>query len=1364
MAEKIEWHSKIPNKVKWLTFANQSGYTYNNDYTEITAYTYDNRFPDKIKFVVDYNSSADNRTCAVKFTQKGGKTITCHISQDGTTTFENFWKHAPKGKTPKTNPTDAVIAQSHNETSNEYEVAVGDYNRTRDDLLFSVGSGDENNRKNSFEVDNEKISADKAYISNLTANTLSASTIENGKIQSDKADINSLTADTITVKDKIKADKADISHLTANTFSATTICATTIVNESGTNFDFGSKVSYTAATKSTDANSYKIGTLKIDDKTTDIYGIKGSGGGSTGGSGDGTYPKDAEFDSITAGTLSARTITADEGHFNDLKTTEFSATSAFISALTAAQTTTEYLDVTKEAHFKKVIIDEVKSVGGQIILSCANAIIDKVEQIEGKNEYKLSWLAKDGKNRELDNQFEVNDYVVCQNFDAKQGVTYDVSNKYYWRKCLSASTETIGDNKYNYIIIEGADGTKGKGQGIPNVGDNIAQLGHVGGGERANAIVLSAYQSGFLDQGGDAGDGVIVPRIKAPSIVQYANIGAQKNGKDFSWNLFPYRYTVISNGLNLFRGKFIVQDGGTNDGANVVDLIAKVASGAVTYVHVAYANSSTDWARESQIKDSSSPYYNIKDWQYIGFNSSFDKEEPTNYDAYTWTKYRGEAGASGEGTKLLPIQEDIVVEQTTGPDGNIIKKIKASLAYRLVKVAANGYEDLQFDNSVSVKIYKGNNGNQETEEATYFTGAATEDKKYYKISGGTYYDKNLQYYAVECVNSKNEVIDHRLVYVTMPTDTIFEVTDSAVTISQQASKDVRDLAKSAITYTNFENEYNRCASGLTNSFSSFTTNFNSYSGNVEQEITNVNTLVTTASSNTLTLSGKVTTYYDTLNGKVSANTKNINTLSATSTTFLSKLDSISIGSVNLLYDTLFENIKDDKFVYWSTWGSPSTCSATTETDGWSWLTIKSTSNNSGLSQNSNNRYTDWGYCDLKPNSYYTFSFYAYGDTTHADVGVEFISTDSTHEVLGNVWSSGEIDDVLLISKSWKTDSLQINGSKSRYWFTFKTPDNEKIGFFNAMIGFCTGNGAPADTEIIHFAKPQLEQGTIPTDWEENNDYSTKKMSSKIEQTASSITLSVQENVENKLVETGIDIKNKKITLKADNTNIEGDLNLNGTFRAGSTEYNCTLKTIEEPTVNDQGQQVKKGTSGLYSYNKNGGYLEFVQDANGMSYGLMEIKQTAGEGTVMGTTKIDYFDIGIGLGSDTISYGSLKVSEIFNGEGDMPSNLKPIDIKYAKVTPSYQKFTTTGGTISALTQNVICKNTTDITLTLPSNQFEGTEIRIWKFGSNVTLTSPDYNILQNTNNGSGKAVTLNKTYALYFILFDGEDWLLTTADN
>jgi len=867
MAEKIEWHGIIPaGKVKWLTFAKQSGYTYNNDYTEITAFTDDNRFPDKIKFVVDYNSSADTRTCAVKFTQKGGKTITCHISQDGTTTFENFWKHAPKIKTPNKIPTDAVIAQSNNETMNPCEVAVGDYNRTRRNLLFSVGSGDENNRKNSFEVDDEKISADTAYISDLTAYT----------------------------------------------FSANTLNAAKIVNGSGADF-----VSYSSATKNTDTGLYPIGILKINAKKNVIYGKN----------------RDKEIEDEVRN-LSANTVTK----------TEF---------------------------------------------------------------------------------------------------------QHYYNSCATGLTDEF-----------------------------------------------SAFTKKF-----DSYSGTVKEEIK---------------------NINLLARTATSNTLSL--------------------------SGTVT------------------------DYYNDLKGKVSDVSNSYNELSQT----------------------------------LTGLTDRI--------------------------------------GHVETE--------------YEGVSG-----------QIQSVSSTTD-------------------------------------------------EFKVSLNGLSNKVETIKTD------------------------------------YSTLNGQVTSNTQDIGTLRATSDTFLSKLDSISVGGVNLLYDTNFDtfNKPDSK---WSTWGSPSTLTMAKESDGWNWISIKSTDKFQGINQNQNSR-RGAGYKEFKPNTYYTFSVYAYGNSTHMDLGVHFVNKTGT-DTVGQVWCSNDNN----YSKSWGKGVIPLTSTKTRYWFTFKTPDDSTINYFNAMLGFGSLSTNPSSDEVINIAKPQLEEGTIPTDWKENGDYYDKRMSSKIEQTATSITLSVQENVENKLLETGIDIENGKITLNADNTTVKGDLNLNGTFTAGSTEYNCSLKTIEEPTVNDQGQQVAKGTSGLYSYNKEGGYLEYVQDANGMSYGLMEIKQTAGEGTVMGTTKIDYFDIGIGLGSDTISYGRLKVSEIFNGEGDMPSNLKPIDISYAKVTPSYQKFTKPG-TISASTQNVICKNTTDIALMLPSSSRSGTEIRIWKFGSNVTLyTTDDHNIRYNTTNDSGKSVVLNKTYALYLILFDGEDWLLTS---
>ena len=87
MGEKIEWYGEIPANIKWLTFADQrdKGYEYDNPSNahKITASTDDNGgLPyDDIKFVVEYNSGENSRTCEVEFTQKGGKTATCKVTQ-----------------------------------------------------------------------------------------------------------------------------------------------------------------------------------------------------------------------------------------------------------------------------------------------------------------------------------------------------------------------------------------------------------------------------------------------------------------------------------------------------------------------------------------------------------------------------------------------------------------------------------------------------------------------------------------------------------------------------------------------------------------------------------------------------------------------------------------------------------------------------------------------------------------------------------------------------------------------------------------------------------------------------------------------------------------------------------------------------------------------------------------------------------------------------------------------------------------------------------------------------------------------------------------------------------------------------------
>ena len=68
---------------------------------------------------------------------------------------------------------------------------------------------------------------------------------------------------------------------------------------------------------------------------------------------------------------------------------ELTGTKATLSDLFAGNISVETLTVTKAAHFFSLIIDEIKSVGGQIILTPANATIDKVTTVN--DNFKCYW-------------------------------------------------------------------------------------------------------------------------------------------------------------------------------------------------------------------------------------------------------------------------------------------------------------------------------------------------------------------------------------------------------------------------------------------------------------------------------------------------------------------------------------------------------------------------------------------------------------------------------------------------------------------------------------------------------------------------------------------------------------------------------------------------------------------------------------------------------------------------------------------------------------------------------------------------------------------------------------------------------------
>lgn len=145
---------------------------------------------------------------------------------------------------------------------------------------------------------------------------------------------------------------------------------------------------------------------------------------------------------------SIKSITSDSIDTGKLKTTDLEATNATIDNIISKNITTENLTVTKQAHFFELVIDKIKSVGGQIILTPASCIADYVitgpegtigydeneEAITGPLYYDVYFRATDEVNREITNDWRVDDQAICQNFNnAGIGHSYNVSNKYYWR-------------------------------------------------------------------------------------------------------------------------------------------------------------------------------------------------------------------------------------------------------------------------------------------------------------------------------------------------------------------------------------------------------------------------------------------------------------------------------------------------------------------------------------------------------------------------------------------------------------------------------------------------------------------------------------------------------------------------------------------------------------------------------------------------------------------------------------------------------------------------------------------------------------------------------------------------------------------
>lgn len=212
--------------------------------------------------------------------------------------------------------------------------------------------------------------------------------------------------------------------------------------------------------------------------------------------------------------------------------------------------------VRKAAEFVRLVIRELQSVGGEIVLSPASMKISKVDFLKKGtllpeygptplryDVYRCSFLTKRG-DEEITNPFAVNDLVRCQTFNIKEGTTANAKNKYYWRRVTAVGTDYID-------ILALSGGNYGDSQ--PEVGDELVQMGNTTDVARQSVLYLSAYGS------------------DSPSIKLYKGVNDYTlDGKE----IFVVSRDEIYALASMFKLK--VKDGDTTKETTLAEIVANV--------------------------------------------------------------------------------------------------------------------------------------------------------------------------------------------------------------------------------------------------------------------------------------------------------------------------------------------------------------------------------------------------------------------------------------------------------------------------------------------------------------------------------------------------------------------------------------------------------------------------------------------------------------------------------------------------------------------------------------------------------------------------------------------------------------------
>lgn|GEM_PF-486944 len=148
---------------------------------------------------------------------------------------------------------------------------------------------------------------------------------------------------------------------------------------------------------------------------------------------------------------------------------------------------TDYIHARKKLTAEEVEVMKTSHIKGKVVNSAGSFVISRIEKVAGA--WRCYFVQQDSEGRRVYNSMQVDDLALCETFNLVDN-NGQTANHYWHRRVTAVGTDyvDIADNTNVDYYASGSD--------VPQVGDEVVQLGNLTVEERQSAIIQSAAGEG----------------------------------------------------------------------------------------------------------------------------------------------------------------------------------------------------------------------------------------------------------------------------------------------------------------------------------------------------------------------------------------------------------------------------------------------------------------------------------------------------------------------------------------------------------------------------------------------------------------------------------------------------------------------------------------------------------------------------------------------------------------------------------------------------------------------------------------------------------------------------------------------------